>query len=294
MWPKPMGVWGGVRGRASTSTSTNVISRRDRVLAWVITLGLTAAWLADHYHPMPTGPITGSWVAALPWIASAVGALVSAYGAKKASAAQNNVANQQGALTQLQTSAASKLMPWGQNLMEQGGAGLTSLLPYYTKAAFGDRATLSNLVAPELQQIREGYDRPLQSLTELSPRTGTTAASNAAILSGRGDALARAYTDARTRGMQGLQSLSGQLAGLGTSAEGAAFGGLAGASQGNLGLLSQLFNIRNQNNQQSSQIGAGLVDFLKAYNTYRAGGAPPPATPAVTPTPPAGGGWGAM
>lgn len=251
------------------------------MLAWVITLGLTVAWTLDHFHPLATGPVTGSWVAALPWIASAVGALVSAYSAKKASSAQNKVANQQGALTQLQTSAASKLMPWGQNLMERGGTGLTSLLPYYTKAAFGDRATLSNLIAPELQQVREGYDRPLQTLTELSPRTGTTAASNAAILSGRGDALQRTYSDARTRGMQGLQGLSGQLAGIGAGAQGAAFGGLQGASSGNLGLLSQLFNIRDQNNQQSNAIGSQLVDFLKSYNTWNAGRT---TTPAPTPS----------
>lgn len=250
------------------------LTKQDRVLAWIVTLGLAACWLADHFHPLTTGPVAGAWVAALPWIASAVGALASAYSAKKASAAQNKVANQQGALTQLQTDAASKLMPWGQNLMERGGAGLSSLLPYYTKAAFGDRATLSNLIAPELQQIREGYDRPLQTLTELSPRTGTTAASNAAILSGRGDALQRTYANARTAGMQGLQSLSGQLAGLGTGAVGASFGGLAGASQSNINLLSQLFGIRDQNNTQSNAIGAQLVDFLKAYNTYRAGNQP--------------------
>lgn len=249
-------------------------ARRDWLTGLAVCFVLAAAWIADSLYSLPTGTVSVGWAAAIPWIASAVGALASMYGANKAGKAQDKASNQQGQLIKLQQDAANRLMPWGEGLMKQGGAGLTSLLPWYTKAAFGDRTQLQQLMSPELQAIRQNYDRPLQQLTELSPRTGTTAAGNASILAGRAEAQNSALLGARMAGMQGLQGISGQLAGLGSGAVGAAFGGLQGASAGANSLMSQLYNIRQQNSQDSEAIGSSLVDFLKAYQTWNAGRTP--------------------
>lgn len=210
------------------------------------------------------------------WVAVAIGgsAVVGAYTANRASRDQRRVADQQGQLIGLQRDAANQLMPWGRGLMDRGTTAMTSLLPYYTRAAFGDRNQLSHLMAPELQQIRQNYDRPLMQLTELSPRTGTTAAATSSILSGRAEAMNDALLRTRFAGMQGLQGIGGQLADTGSRAVGAAFGGLSGASGANLGLLSQLFGIRNQNNADSEAIGSSIVDVMRAYNQWNAGRTP--------------------
>jgi hypothetical protein len=208
-----------------------------------------------------------SWIA----VAMGVGSLVAGiYGSRQASKAQNKAANWQGELVKMQRDAANRLMPWGEDMLKKGGAAYTSLLPWYTKAAYGDRSTVQQLMQPELRQIRENYDRPLQQLTELSPRTGSTAASNAAILSGRADAMNNALLGARTEGRAGLAGIAGQLSGLGAGAIGASFGGLQGAASGNSSLMSQLFNIRAQNSADSEAIGAQLVDWLKAYQQWNA------------------------
>ena len=248
------------------------LQRADYLRGALLLALLALAGFVDTYHPLLalTTPISGTWMAAIPWIASAVGALASAYGARKASQAQNTAANQQGDLVGMQRDAANRLMPWGEGLMKQGGKALTSLLPWYTKAAFGDRTQLQQLTQPELREIRENYDRPLQQLTELSPRTGTTAASNASILTGRAEAQNNALLSARMAGIQGLGELGSRIADLGSGAVGAGFGGLQGASSGNLSLLSQLFNLRQQNASDSESIGANVVDFLKQYQQWRA------------------------
>lgn len=254
------------------------IDTKFRILPLRAALGIWAALLAliliDRTFPLinaaPT-PIYSAWAAAIPWIVSGVGALASLYSSNKASKAQNNAANQQGELIGLQKNAANTLMPWGQGLMKQGGNALTSLLPWYTKAATGDRSVLEQLIRPELQQIRANYDVPMQQLTELSPRSGTTAAGNASILAGRAQAQNNALLSARMAGMQGLQAIGGGLAGLGSGAVGASFGGLQGAAAGNASLLGQLAQIRNMNAADSEAMGASLVDFLKAYQTWNAG-----------------------
>lgn len=234
---------------------------------------LGTLWLADSLLAqwMHTGPTHSSWAAAIPWIVSGVSALASLYSSNKASKAQNKAANQQGDLIALQRDAANRLMPWGEALMKQGGGALSSLLPWYTKAATGDRSVLEQLIRPELQQIRQNYDVPLQQLTELSPRTGTTAAGNASILAGRAGAQNNAILGTRMAGMQGLQGIAGQLAGLGSGAVGASFGGLQGAAAGNAGLMNSLYNLRQQNNQDSAAVGSALADFLKSYQTWNAG-----------------------
>lgn len=247
-----------------------VLSLRLSLLLWTV---VGALWLADSLLTtrLSLGPIHGAWAAAIPWIVSGVSALASLYSSNKSSKAQNKVANQQGDLVALQRDAANRLMPWGEALMKQGGSTLTSLLPWYTKAATGDRSVLEQLMAPELQQIRQNYDVPLQQLSELSPRTGTTAAGNASILAGRANAQNSALLNTRMAGIQGLQGLAGQLAGLGSGAVGASYGGLQGAAASNNNLASQLFNLRNQNNSDSEAVGASIADFLKAYQSWNAG-----------------------
>ncbi len=252
------------------NTKFRIVPLHLSVALWSV---LGALWLADslltRYHP--TGPVHGAWVAAIPWIISGVSALASLYSSNKSAKAQNKAANQQGDLIALQRDAANRLMPWGEALMKQGGNSLSSLLPWYTKAATGDRSVLEQLMAPELQQIRQNYDVPLQQLTELSPRTGSTAAGNASILAGRANAQNSALLGTRMAGMQGLQGLAGQLAGLGSGAVGASFGGLQGAAAGNASLMSSLYNLRQQNNDDSEAVGASLADFMRAYQTWNAG-----------------------
>lgn len=272
----------GTYGTSGTSGKWHGGTRRDWLTAALICTVLALGGILDAVHPLTSVPLALGWAAALPWIVSGVGALASMYGANKASKAQNKVVDQQGQLTALQRDAAAKLMPYGEQWLKQGGAALTSLLPWYTKAALGDRNVLSQLVQPELRQIRENYDRPLQYLTEVSPRSGTTAASSAAILSGRADALNDALWKTRMAGMAGLQGIGGSLSDMGSRATGAAFGGLSGASSSNLGLLSELFNIRQQNSQQSQAAGAALTDFLRAYQMWNAGRTQTQPIPAST------------
>jgi hypothetical protein len=251
-------------------TKFRVVTLRLSLAIWSV---IAALWLADSVlaQYISTGLIHDAWAAAIPWIVSGVSALASLYSSNKAAKSQNKAINQQGDLIGLQRDAANRLMPWGEALMRQGGGALSSLLPWYTKAATGDRTALEQLIRPELQQIRQNYDVPLQQLTELSPRTGTTAAGNASILSGRAGAMNSAILGTRAAGMQGLQGLAGQLAGLGSGAVGASFGGLQGAASGNANLITSLYNLRNQNNQDSEAAGAALADFLKAYQTWNAG-----------------------
>jgi hypothetical protein len=229
------------------------------------------------------------------WVAVGVGAaglIGSIYGANKASHAQNQAAAQQQQIIDLQKAAANQLMPWGQNLMTQGGAGLTSLLPWYTSAAMGNRTQLQQLIRPQLNQIAGNFDRPAAMLSELSPRD-TTAASNTALLMGRNNALDNALISTRMAGLSGLGDLSSRIAGLGSGAVGAAFGGLQGAAGGNLGLLSQLYGIRNQNQQQSSQLGSSIVDFLRGWQNWQANRTTPGTSDAALSanSPPSAGGW---
>lgn len=268
----------------SGPSAIRLLSLRHTLALWSL-VGL--AWLINAAVDarLSLGPTHGAWAAAIPWIVSGVSALASMYSGSKSAKAQNKVAGQQGELIGLQKDAANRLMPWGEGLMKKGGDSLSSLLPWYTKAAFGDRTVLEQLMRPELQQIRQNYDVPLQQLTELSPRTGTTAAGNAAILAGRATAKNNAILGARMAGMQGLQGLAGQLAGLGSGAVGASFGGLQGASASASGLANNLFNLRNQNNADSEAIGASLADFLKQYQTWQAGRQAAPGGAPGTPRP---------
>lgn len=251
-----------------------------------------AAWLdsLSGAHVSSRFVLRYGWAAAIPWIVSGISALASAYGARKQSAAQNKAANQQGDLIALQREAANKLMPFGQDALKTGTESLKSLLPYYTKAAFGDRTALAQLMQPELANIRQNYDRPMQQLVEVSPTSGTTASSNAALLASRAEALNNAYRAARERGLSGLTGLAGSLTDIGARTTGAALGGLQGASGSNLGLLSQLYDLRNQNAQTSQAIGSALVDAYRGYQAYNAA-----KQPGAQPGAPATGGnagWG--
>lgn len=246
---------------------------------------LAGGWLDQHLGFSAPNVLLG-WAAAIPWIVSGVSALASAYGANKQSGAQNKAANQQGDLVALQREAANKLMPYGQDLLSSGTTALKSLLPYYTRAAYGDRNVLSQLIQPEMAQIRENYDRPLQQLAEVSPSAGTTATGNAALIASRAEALNAAYRQARERGLSGLQGLASQLTDTGMRTTGAALGGLQGASGSNLGLLQQLFGIRDQNAQSSAAIGSALVDAYRGYQAWQAGRQP--AAGAGTPAPAGG------
>lgn len=260
-------------------------TRRDWLTATAVNAALLAAALIDRLFPLHAGAYVGAWAAAIPWIVSGVSALASAYGAHKAGKAQQSAAKQQQSLIDLQKRQAGELTPYGRSFLDAGMRATNTVLPFYTRLATGDRTALLHTLAPQIRAITENYDRPVAQADVTEPRgAGLGPSSRMSMLSGRTDALNQALLSARLAGIAGLGQMGTSLTGAGAGMIGSAMGGLSGASNSNLGLLSSLFGMRNQDASESENVGAALANFIQAYQSWNS--ARPGATPAGTAAPP--------
>lgn len=227
------------------------------------------------------------------WVVPVIQAAASLWSAKKQNDSQKKATQAQENLAKQQQTSAAALAPIGRGFLQQSAAAYSPVLDYYKRTATGDRNTLLQTMQPELANIAGAYDRPLSTLTQTTPRA-LTSAQRLSLLSQRADALNRATMGARQAGIAGLAGIASDLGGKGIGTLGAEFGGLQGASQSNLGLMSQLYGIRNQNAQDSSAIGASLADALRGYqmwaaqrntNTNTTAAPPPSSSGGLTSTP---------
>jgi len=221
----------------------------------------------DRWNPPSVRPINPGQFQFQPcgW-GAVIGAVISAVGAymaqKKAAKAQNAAAAGQEGLVGLQSDAAKQLMPYGMSTLQQGVTALAPVIEQYHRMVGGDRNALLESINPQLSDIASSYDRPLQYMTESAPRTAATSGQRLGMLSARADAMNKATIGARNSALSGLAGLGGQLSNMGLGALGASFGGLQGAAASNNALMSQLFNLRNQNDQSSADMGGAVTDLI--------------------------------
>lgn len=225
---------------------------RDSVL-WLLLL--ICACTADALVPVHAHVLTGFWAAAIPAIISAVGGYFTSKSAKKKTAQEKMLMDQQ-----LQT--GQFLNPYGQKML--GKAEQASELPFahYSTMAGGNRHEALAGAQPELMAFDQSQRAGLGAMAEQGQRGGAQGDVLSRLPFQRAQNTAMELGKQRAQAFTGLAGMSGQFGQLGLNA-------LTGGQAGNMNLLNYGLNRDQHTFDQASQAGSGLYniarDFMSAY-----------------------------
>jgi hypothetical protein len=212
----------------------------------------------------------------VPMIAAGVGGLLSGRSKKQQTPQQTmspeerELYSQQSANVRTGREAATGLLPYGADFMRQAQGTFTPLLNYYSRMLSGNRGALTNLYAPELNRISEGYRTAQQTSSELAPRSGGSAAMREELPYRQARDVSELFLSGRPAAAGALGTIGTNLASLGLGSYGTAGSLLSGSSAGASNLLGYGINSRygelarrQQEFDQQKQTAGGIYNILK-------------------------------
>jgi hypothetical protein len=183
------------------------------------------------------------------------------------------------------------MMNKGMGTLDQSLKDLDPIQRFYQQLASGNRGEMMGAMEPQISQMQQGYGNQMKTGSELNPRGGARASTMAEMPYQQMGLIQQLMNAARQQGFQGLQSLAGQQAQIGsqqagigqglmggaTSLFGSGTSALSGANQANQGLLNYGMTNRAQMFNQGSDLGKSLGGALQdmAWESGKFGTRPP-------------------
>jgi hypothetical protein len=227
--------------------------------------------------PPAKGIAVGFWAAAMPWIANVVlPAVMGWLGHNQAKKNAKDAKKQSQGLIDAQMDQLKTLKPYGERLLGQGTTNLEQVQSYLRPLVSGDRAAMEQAAAPEINSIAEQQQGSLNTQRNLYPRGGMGAAMTADQPRQLQGDITNFLFGARRSGAEALGTLGGNMASLGLGAMGQG-SGLTNS------MLEYGLNARNQQFNQESAIGNGVMNgILLGRMLMPSGGSQKPTLPATT------------
>ena len=82
------------------------------------------------------------------------------------------ILDQQRQISQRALGMSNELFPQGTQLMQLAGRSFNPVVDYWSRILSGDRGAALSGLAPEINQLNEGYDASRRAASELMPRGG--------------------------------------------------------------------------------------------------------------------------
>lgn len=108
----------------------------------------------------------------------------------------------------------------GKKNLKQGGRDLNLVGDFFKQLLTGDRTTVGQVLAPEIQAVMSQYDATKRNLGEYGPRGGGQVAALGSLAQQEAGQVGSLYSGARQRGAQGLEGIGQSLGQLGLGASG--------------------------------------------------------------------------
>ncbi len=146
----------------------------------------------------------------------------------------------------------------GQNLIGMGTGAVQQPINYWSSILSGNRGMMTSALAPEISQIGQGYQQAGRTSQALMPRGGPSAE----VL---GNMPFQQQRDVSTLFQQARPQAAGALANLGTGLLGQGANALYASTAAGRDILQQQQNLRLQQQQRGTQIGAGRFSMFQQY-----------------------------
>lgn len=150
-----------------------------------------------------------------------------------------------------QSTTANNLISGGDDLAAKGEAGVDLSLNHLTKVLSGDRATVTNELAPEYDQILGQYDTARRNIMQTGPRGGGKGEAVAESFFKQADTTSRVTSEARSGAAEKIAAISGARASRGAATRTT---GIAALDN----ILQALTAKRGQTMATYGQVGEGL------------------------------------
>ena len=201
------------------------------------------------------GPVTPF----IPLIAQGAGAL---FGGMFGSKPSSQMSAAMGPMQQAQNLGiqnAQSLMPQGQNLMTNAAQAMNPVLNYYSRLLSGDRGAMTQVLAPQLNQIGQAYQAQQNAQNQLMPRGGGRAGLMSQLPYAQTQNMLNLFQNARSGAAQGLSGAAGQIGQLGSSLIGSANNSLMASTSAGRDLLNTRLPPRHD--AQAELISQRTADF---------------------------------
>ena len=154
-------------------------------------------------------------------------------------------------LTEQQREASEFALGEAKQTLGQAREALQGPLEFYQTLLGGDRAALTETLAPEIGTVVSQFDTARKNIAQFAPRGGGRTAQLAESQFDVADIITRLLTTARREAAGGIAGIAGQLGALGTGELGISTGSVAN-------LLNTLVARRGQNIDVQTQLGTGI------------------------------------
>jgi hypothetical protein len=150
---------------------------------------------------------------------------------------------------------AQQLMPQGTGLMTNAAQAMNPVLNYYGSLLSGDRGAMTQLLAPQINQLNQAYQAQLGAQNQLMPRGGGRAGMLGQMPFMQTQNLLNLFQNVRSGAAQGMGQAAGQLGQLGANLIGGANQALGAATSAGRDLLYYQIQQQAANRGLGSSIG---------------------------------------
>lgn len=155
---------------------------------------------------------------------------------------------------------------FGMGQQQQGAGNLQGGAGYFQTLLNGNRANTTQLLAPQIQQTQQQFQRALQTGSQLDPRGGGRAATLFNLPSQASSSLLGAYDTIRPQAAQQLAQIGQAQGQLGAQATGLGNQAFGLANQGAGGGLQNQLAVNQATQQAGAGIAGGISNILKPIN----------------------------
>lgn len=195
---------------------------------------------------------------AIPWIIAAAGTAISAH-------QSNSTRQKAGDQLKKQQALAGQTTPYGSYALKNSQDSIGAATNYYQSILNGNRSSIQDTLAPELNSIASKYRGAYQTAREQMGRSGMSAAQASSLPYQQAGAENNLIASARPQAAQALAGLGPSVGSLGLNAY-----GLSSNIQNNV--FSQGLQAQQLQNQNNAGIGQGLWNAYYAYQMNPGGG----------------------
>ncbi len=146
----------------------------------------------------------------------------------------------------------------GKGLLGMGTGAVQPATNYWGSLLSGNRGAMTSALAPEVNQIGQGYQQAQKTSAALNPRGGPTAAAQANMPFQQQRDVSTLFQQARPQAANQLGSLGMNLLSQGTNL-------LQTSTSAGRNLLEQQREQKRLEAERGSKMGAGLFDILERY-----------------------------
>lgn len=186
---------------------------------------------------------------------------IAAYGAYRSHRQASEQRQKEDAANKAQQGISSDFMGRGRALLDQGGEALQRSGQYFTRLASGDRGTMAQELAPDVQNVNDVYGGARRSLSRFL-RGPEKDMQLGELERERAGGVARIFRDARPNAVARLLDFGSSTTGMGGG-----FLERAAGIQGGLGrqFTQNRFRAEDQEHESGQEFGSVLADLLRQY-----------------------------